>query len=451
MKILHIFCFLLTFSFFPASAQLMSMDPEVLASNNTKITTSPLKEALSQDIDGLMTKIIKWRHHFHQYPELGNREFKTSKYIAELLTDLGLEVNTGIAYTGLTAYIRGEHPGPLMALRADIDGLPVTEMTNLPFASIETTQYQGNEVGVMHACGHDAHIAVLIGVADFLSRNTDKLHGDILLIFQPAEEGPPEGEEGGAELMLKEGIFDERPDVVFGMHVTNSYNGAIAVKAGPAMASAEAFRINITGTQSHGSTPWSSNDPIMAAFDIGTSLQTIISRRIDIRENPAVISVGIVKAGSRNNIIPETAMLEGTIRTFKKEISDLIHKEMRTIATNIAKAHNVEATVDFAIYGSYPVTVNNPDLVKNYSKSLIEASDGLFTSDISASTGAEDFAFFAQEVPGLYFFLGVNKENVAVAPGNHTPYFVVHDSALDSGVKSFINLVSDYSADHLNN
>tara|TARA_B110000305_G_C19417115_1_gene628629 strand:+ start:64 stop:1347 length:1284 start_codon:yes stop_codon:yes gene_type:complete len=427
------------------------MDPEVLASNNTKITTSPLKEALSQDIDGLMTKIIKWRHHFHQYPELGNREFKTSKYIAELLTDLGLEVNTGIAYTGLTAYIRGEHPGPLMALRADIDGLPVTEMTNLPFASIETTQYQGNEVGVMHACGHDAHIAVLIGVADFLSRNTDKLHGDILLIFQPAEEGPPEGEEGGAELMLKEGIFDERPDVVFGMHVTNSYNGAIAVKAGPAMASAEAFRINITGTQSHGSTPWSSNDPIMAAFDIGTSLQTIISRRIDIRENPAVISVGIVKAGSRNNIIPETAMLEGTIRTFKKEISDLIHKEMRTIATNIAKAHNVEATVDFAIYGSYPVTVNNPDLVKNYSKSLIEASDGLFTSDISASTGAEDFAFFAQEVPGLYFFLGVNKENVAVAPGNHTPYFVVHDSALDSGVKSFINLVSDYSADHLNN
>lgn len=451
MKILHIFCFLLTFSFFPASAQLMSMDPEAIASNNTKSTTSPLKEALSQDIDGLMTKIIKWRHHFHQYPELGNREFKTSKYIAELLTDLGLEVNTGIAYTGLTAYIRGEHPGPLMALRADIDGLPVTEMTNLPFASIETTQYQGNEVGVMHACGHDAHIAVLLGVADFLSRNTDKLHGDILLIFQPAEEGPPEGEEGGAELMLKEGIFDERPDVVFGMHVTNSYNGAIAVKAGPAMASAEAFRINITGTQSHGSTPWSSNDPIMAAFDIGTSLQTIISRRIDIRENPAVISVGIVKAGSRNNIIPETAMLEGTIRTFKKEISDLIHKEMRTIATNIAKAHNVEATVDFAIYGSYPVTVNNPDLVKNYSKSLIEASDGLFTSDISASTGAEDFAFFAQEVPGLYFFLGVNKENVAVAPGNHTPYFVVHDSALDSGVKSFINLVSDYSADHLNN
>jgi amidohydrolase len=429
----------------------MSMDPEAIASNNTKSTTSPLKEALSQDIDGLMTKIIKWRHHFHQYPELGNREFKTSKYIAELLTDLGLEVNTGIAYTGLTAYIRGEHPGPLMALRADIDGLPVTEMTNLPFASIETTQYQGNEVGVMHACGHDAHIAVLLGVADFLSRNTDKLHGDILLIFQPAEEGPPEGEEGGAELMLKEGIFDERPDVVFGMHVTNSYNGAIAVKAGPAMASAEAFRINITGTQSHGSTPWSSNDPIMAAFDIGTSLQTIISRRIDIRENPAVISVGIVKAGSRNNIIPETAMLEGTIRTFKKEISDLIHKEMRTIATNIAKAHNVEATVDFAIYGSYPVTVNNPDLVKNYSKSLIEASDGLFTSDISASTGAEDFAFFAQEVPGLYFFLGVNKENVAVAPGNHTPYFVVHDSALDSGVKSFINLVSDYSADHLNN
>ena len=436
---------------FPVSAQLMSVDEESLLNNTILINSSPLKEALNQDIDGLMSKVIKWRHYFHQYPELGNREFRTSKRIEQILTDLGLEVQTEIAYTGLTAYIRGEHPGPLIALRADIDGLPVTEMTNLPYASTEKTIYQGNEVGVMHACGHDAHIAVMLGVADFLSRNTDKLHGDILLIFQPAEEGPPEGEEGGAELMLKEGIFEEKPDVVFGMHVTNSYHGAVAVKSGPAMASAEAFRINIKGTQSHGSTPWASNDPIMAAFDIGTSLQTILSRRIDIRENPAVISVGIVKAGSRNNIIPETAMLEGTIRTFDNEVLSLIHKEMRTIATNIAEAHNVEATVDFAIYGSYPVMVNDPDLVKNYSKSLIEATGGMFSSDILASTGAEDFAFFSNEVPGLYFWLGVNGKNVESAPGNHTPYFIVHDSALDAGVKSFINLVSDYSDDHSGN
>jgi len=436
---------------FPVSAQLMSVDEESLSNNTILINSSPLKESLNQDIDGLMSKVIKWRHYFHQYPELGNREFRTSKRIEQILTDLGLEVQTEIAYTGLTAYIRGEHPGPLIALRADIDGLPVTEMTNLPYASTEKTTYQGNEVGVMHACGHDAHIAVMLGVADFLSRNTDKLHGDILLIFQPAEEGPPEGEEGGAELMLKEGIFEEKPDVVFGMHVTNSYHGAVAVKSGPAMASAEAFRINIKGTQSHGSTPWASNDPIMAAFDIGTSLQTILSRRIDIRENPAVISVGIVKAGSRNNIIPETAMLEGTIRTFDNEVLSLIHKEMRTIATNIAEAHNVEATVDFAIYGSYPVTVNDPDLVKNYSKSLIEATGGMFSSDILASTGAEDFAFFANEVPGLYFWLGVNGKGVESAPGNHTPYFIVHDSALDAGVKSFINLVSDYSDDHSGN
>tara|TARA_B100000795_G_scaffold129471_1_gene96508 strand:+ start:1540 stop:2895 length:1356 start_codon:yes stop_codon:yes gene_type:complete len=436
---------------FPVSAQLMSVDEESLSNNTILINSSPLKESLNQDIDGLMSKVIKWRHYFHQYPELGNREFRTSKRIEQILTDLGLEVQTEIAYTGLTAYIRGEHPGPLIALRADIDGLPVTEMTNLPYASTEKTIYQGNEVGVMHACGHDAHIAVMLGVADFLSRNTDKLHGDILLIFQPAEEGPPEGEEGGAELMLKEGIFEEKPDVVFGMHVTNSYHGAVAVKSGPAMASAEAFRINIKGTQSHGSTPWASNDPIMAAFDIGTSLQTILSRRIDIRENPAVISVGIVKAGSRNNIIPETAMLEGTIRTFDNEVLSLIHKEMRTIATNIAEAHNVEATVDFAIYGSYPVTVNDPDLVKNYSKSLIEATGGMFSSDILASTGAEDFAFFANEVPGLYFWLGVNGKGVESAPGNHTPYFIVHDSALDAGVKSFINLVSDYSDDHSGN
>ena len=451
MKKFYILNFIYAFCVFPLTAQLMSVESSAFAANDIQFESSELKIALSQDIDGLMSKVIKWRHHLHKYPELGNREFKTSKYIADILNNLGLEVNTGIAYTGITAYIRGEHSGPLIALRADIDALPVTELTNLPYASKETTMYQGNKVGVMHACGHDAHVAVMLGVADFLSRNTDKLHGDILLIFQPAEEGPPEGEEGGAELMLKEGIFNEKPDVVFGMHVTNSYNGAIAVKAGPAMASAEAFRINIKGKQSHGSTPWSSNDPIMAAFDIGTSLQTILSRRIDIRENPAVISVGIVKAGSRNNIIPESAMLEGTIRTFDKDISDLIHKEMITIATNIAKAHNVEASVEFAVYGSYPVTVNNPDLVKNYSKSLIEASDGLFSSNISASTGAEDFAFFAQEVPGLYFWLGVNDIGVESAPGNHTPYFVVHDSALDNGVKGFINLVSDYSSDHSTN
>jgi len=435
----------------PSMAQLMSVNESSLSQDEIEFTPSELKSALNNEIDGLMTKVVKWRHHFHQYPELGNREFETSKYIAQVLRDLGLEVNTGIAYTGITAYIRGDNPGPLIALRADIDGLPVTEMTNLPYASKVRTQYQGNEVGVMHACGHDAHIAILLGVADFLSRNTDKLNGDILLIFQPAEEGPPEGEEGGAELMLKEGIFDEKPDVVFGLHVTNSFNGAVALKSGPAMASAEAFRINITGTQSHGSTPWASNDPIMAAFDIGTSLQTIISRRIDIRENPAVISVGIVKAGSRNNIIPETAMLEGTIRTFSKDISDLIHKEMETIVTNIAEAHNVEAEVNFAVYGSYPVTFNDPELVARYSKSLIEATNGIFTSDVSASTGAEDFSFFAQEVPGLYFWLGVNAEGVESAPGNHTPYFVVHDSALDKGVKSFINLVSDYSADNSTN
>ena len=416
MRKFYILNFIYAFCVFPLTAQLMSVESSALAANDIQFESSELKTALSQDIDGLMSKVVKWRHHLHEYPELGNREFKTSKYIADILNNLGLEVNTGIAYTGITAYIRGEHSGPLIALRADIDALPVTELTNLPYASKETTMYQGNKVGVMHACGHDAHVAVMLGVADFLSRNTDKLHGDILLIFQPAEEGPPEGEEGGAELMLKEGIFNEKPDVVFGMHVTNSYNGAIAVKAGPAMASAEAFRINIKGKQSHGSTPWSSNDPIMAAFDIGTSLQTILSRRIDIRENPAVISVGIVKAGSRNNIIPESAMLEGTIRTFDKDISDLIHKEMITIATNIAKAHNVEASVEFAVYGSYPVTVNNPDLVKNYSKSLIEASDGLFSSNISASTGAEDFAFFAQEVPGLYFWLGVNDIGVESAP-----------------------------------
>ena len=237
-----------------------------------------LSEQLENDIDGLMTKVIEWRQHFHQYPELSNREFKTSAYIKNVLENLGLQVQSDIAITGLVAMIRGSQPGPLIALRADIDGLPVTEELGLPFSSKEKSVYQGNEVGVMHACGHDAHIAILLGVAEYLVKNTDKLKGDIMLIFQPAEESPPEGEEGGAYLMLKEGIFElEKPDAIFGLHVTNALHGSIFLKPGPAMASAEAFRITVEGKQTHGSRPWEGVDPIIAAFNIGTTMQTIVS------------------------------------------------------------------------------------------------------------------------------------------------------------------------------
>jgi len=408
-----------------------------------------LTEQLENDIDGLMTKVVEWRHHFHEYPELSNREFKTSQYIKDVLENLGLEVQSDIAYTGLVAMIRGSQPGPLIALRADIDGLPVTEELGLPFSSKERTTYQGNEVGVMHACGHDAHIAILLGVAEYLVKNTDKLKGDIMLIFQPAEEGAPEGEEGGAYLMLKEGIFDlEKPDAIFALHVTNAPHGSIFLKPGPAMASAEAFRITVEGKQTHGSRPWAGVDPIVAAFNIGTTMQTIVSRRLNILDSQAVVSIGMVKGGTRNNIIPQKVVLEGTIRTFEKSYLDKIHEEIKTIATNVAEAHNASANVELAVYGNYPVTFNDLDLSAQLEPSLIKASDGKYMRMSVPRTGAEDFSFFAQEVPGLYFFLGVNPENQESSFTNHSPRFYIDDDALDTGVKAFIQLVEDYSENY---
>ncbi len=410
------------------------------------ISAKDLRNQLAIDIPGVMTKVTDWRHHFHEFPELSNREYKTQESIAEALIEMGLEPNLNYGITGVTAFIRGQNAGPLIALRADIDGLPVTEKLNLPFSSKAKTTYQGNEVGVMHACGHDAHIAVLLGVASFLSQNTDKLNGDILLIFQPAEEGAPEGEEGGAELMLKQGLFEaEKPDAIFGMHVANFKNGQIWTKPGPIMASAEAFRIKVQGKQTHGSRPWSGVDPIIASSDIATTLQTIVSRRLNLLDSQAVVTVGIMKAGTRNNIIPDTAMLEGTIRTFKDSYTDQIRDEIKLISEKVAEAHHASAEVEFRVYGGYPVTVNDENLARDFSSSLMEAANGDFFQARVPRTGAEDFSFYAQQVPGLFFFLGVNAPGVEDSPTNHSPYFYVDDSALINGVKAFVNLVEDFS------
>jgi len=410
-----------------------------------------LKNQIDEDIQGIMTKVVELRHHFHEYPELSNREYQTAAYVKEKLEALGLEVNSGIAFTGLTAFIRGENPGPLIALRADMDALPVTEKLNLPFSSKQVTTYQGQQVGVMHACGHDAHMAVLLGVAEFLSKNTDKLNGDIMLIFQPAEEGSPEGEEGGAELMLKEGIFDEeKPDVIFGMHVGNAPHGFVSTKPGPMMASSEAFRITVMGKQTHGSRPWAGVDPITAASDIVTTLQTIVSRRLNILDSQAVITVGKIQGGTRNNIIPEEVFMEGTIRTFDEAYRDKIHKEITTVAENVANAHNASVEIQFAPYGRYPVTINDPELAKSLMPSLANASEGKFYEMPVPRTGAEDFSFFAQQVPGLYFFLGVNPEGQESPYTNHSPYFYVDDDALDTGVKAFVHLVQDYAESYNN-
>ena len=418
--------------------------------------TADLKVNLDEQIEDLMPKVIEWRHDIHQYPELGNREFRTSKKIENHLVSLGIPVETKIAYTGLVGIIKGGKPGPTIALRADMDALPVEEKTGLPFASKVRTTYLGNDVGVMHACGHDAHVAILMGVAEFLAKNKADLKGDVLLIFQPAEEGPPEDEGGGAKMMLEEGIFDKyKPEVIFGLHVTNIPNGVLLVKSGPAMAAASSYRIKIKGVQAHGSTPWSSIDPIMATSQLIESLNTIVSRRINIINNPAVVSVGMVESGTRAIIIPEDSMLMGTIRTFDPVLRKEIYDEIEQIAAGVALGTGTEITVEFDVGGFFPVTYNEPALVESMKSSFETASPGKFIESDIPITGAEDFSYFQEEIPGIYFFLGVNKpgeglnaktfgDSASGVPGNHSPYFVVDDSALDKGVKAFVHLVDDY-------
>ena len=405
---------------------------------------SDLKVDLEKQIDPLMDRVIEWRHDIHKYPELSNREFRTAKKVEDHLLSLGIEVETKIAYTGLVGFIRGALPGPTIALRADMDALPVVEKTGLPFASTETTEYLGQDVGIMHACGHDAHVAILMGVAEFLSKNKDKLKGNVMLIFQPAEEGPPEGENGGAKMMLEEGIFDRyKPEAIFGLHVGNGPNGYIGVTSGPAMAAAGTYRIKIKGVQAHGSRPWDSIDPVMATAELIQNLNTIVSRRINIVDNPAVISVGIVRSGTRGNIIPEDSEVQGTIRTFDPKLREEIYKEIRQVASGVALGTGTKISVEFDVGGFYPVTFNNEELVKKLKPSLIEAASNK-VYEMTPSTGAEDFSFFSNEIPGMYFWLGVNAPGVMEAPGNHSPYFVVDDRALNVGLKALVYLVLDY-------
>ncbi len=414
-----------------------------------------LKSDLDEQLEPLMEKVIDWRHDIHQYPELGNREFRTSKKIADHLVSLGIEIETKIAYTGIVGLIKGGMPGPTIALRADMDALPVEEKTGLPFASKVRTTYLGNDVGVMHACGHDAHVAILMGVAEFLAKNKSKIRGNIMLIFQPAEEGPPEDEGGGAKMMLAEGIFDRyNPEVIFGLHVTNIPNGILSVTPGPAMAAASTYRIKIKGVQTHGSTPWAGIDPIMATAELIESLNTVVSRRINIINNPAVVSVGMVEAGTRGNIIPEDALIMGTIRTFDPELRKEIYEEIEQIAKGVATGTGTDVTVEFDVGGFFPVTFNNEKLVETMKPSLMKASPGRFYESNTPVTGAEDFSYFSQLIPGMYFWLGVNKPGIGLesknfgertdAAGNHSPYFYVDDSALDKGVKAFVYLVDDY-------
>lgn len=401
-----------------------------------------------KEITAIQSKVIEWRRHLHQYPELSNREYKTAAYVAAHLKNLGLEVRTGIAKTGVVAILKGGKPGPVMALRADMDALPLTERANIPFASKETALYGGKTVGVMHACGHDAHVAILMATAEVLSKIKADVPGTIVFIFQPAEEGAPEGEEGGAALMVKEGVLDNpKADVVFGLHIQSTVPaGDIEYKEGAFMASADLFRIKVKGKGSHGSQPWLGVDPVVTASEIIQSLQTIVSRGSDITKAPVVITVGAINGGVRFNIIPEEVEMLGTVRTLDKAMRETVLEKIRFKAETIAKANG--ATAEVVIENKTLVTYNDPELTKRMIASLEKAAGKEHVRPRAWVTGAEDFSFYGEKAPSLFLYFGGMPEGMKAenAAPHHTPDFYVDDSELYVGVKAFCQLIFDYAA-----
>jgi len=395
------------------------------------------------------SQVVEWRRWFHQNPELSNREFKTAEKVAEALREMGLEPLTGIAHTGVVAIIEGGKPGPLVAIRTDMDGLPVTEQTGLPFASLARDEYNGQETGVMHACGHDNHMAMLLGSAWVLNSVKDQLAGSVMLIFQPAEEGPPGDEEGGASLMLKEGIWDERkPEAVFGIHVgINTPGGQISVRPGPLMAAADSFKIRVKGRQTHGARPWNGVDPIVIASQIVMAWQTIESRQVDVTLAPSIISVGRIAGGIRGNVIPDEVEMEGTIRTFNEEMRQEIHARMERSARGIAESAGAE--IEFELGLGTPAVINDPDLFTKMLPTLQRVSGEYPVHDVNPQTVAEDFSLYAQQTPGLFLFLGNGPPDVdpATLASNHSPFFDMHEPNLEMGVRIFSNLVVDYLQD----
>jgi amidohydrolase len=391
-------------------------------------------------------QVVEWRRWFHQNPELSNREFNTSEKIAGILREMGLEPMTGIAHTGIVAIIEGGKPGPLVAIRTDMDGLPVIEQTGLPFASTATDVYDGQDVGVMHACGHDAHMSMLLGAAWVLNSVKDELAGSVMLIFQPAEEGPPEGEKGGARLMLEEGIWaDGKPEAVFGIHVGITVpGGQIATRPGPLMAAADVFKITVKGRQSHGARPWDGIDPIVVSSQIIFGLQTIASRQVDVTLAPSIISVGRISGGVRFNVIPDQVTLEGTIRTFDEDMRRDIHSRMERTARAIAESAGAE--VEFEIGLGTPSVYNNPELLARMMPTLERVAGDHPVNIVTPQTVAEDFSVFAAETPGVFLFLGNGPPGVdpTTLAGNHSPYFDMHEPNLEVGVRAFSNLVVDY-------
>lgn len=407
---------------------------------------SKLKTKAFQLAEQVEAKVIDWRHDIHQNPELSNREFKTAEKIAAHLKSLGIEVKTGVAITGVVGTLVGGKPGPVVALRADMDALPVPERNDLPWKSTVMGEYNGQEVPVMHACGHDTHVAMLMGVAEVLSQMKSDLKGTVKFIFQPAEEGAPTGEEGGAEVMVKEGVLDNpKVDVIFGLHINSATEvGNIRYKPGGAMASVNSFTIKVKGRQAHGSAPWSSVDPVVTAAQIINNAQTIVSRNLNLTKEAAVVTFGSIHGGVRSNIIPEEVTLVGTIRALDNDMRDMIHERLRAIATHTAEG--MGATAEVIIDKGYPITYNDPALTSKMLPTLEEVAgkENVLLSD--ASTGAEDFSFFQEKVPGLFVFLGgMPKGSDPLKVGSHhTPDFFVADEGMLLGVKSLCALTLDY-------
>lgn len=408
--------------------------------------TPDLDEKINIATDKIESKCINWRRDFHQHPELGNSEFRTAKIIADHLRSLGIDVKENVGITGVVGILKGAKPGPCIGLRADMDALPVVERVDLPFASKAQSTYNGQSVGVMHACGHDTHVAILMSVAEILAGMKNELNGTIKFIFQPAEEGPPEGEEGGAPLMIKDGVLENpKVDVMFGLHINSQTEaGKIKYRVGGIMAASDWFKIKVKGKQTHGSQPWAGIDPVVVSAQIINGLQTIVSRQTELTKNPAVISVSVINGGVRSNIIPEEVNMLGTIRTLDTGMQRIIHEKIILTASKIAESAG--ATAETEIDKKTLVTYNEPALTKKMIPSFIKAAGVDNVVETEAVTGAEDFSFFAEKVPSLFFFIGGMEKgkDAKKAFPHHTPDFYIDESGMKTGIKAFCHLVFDY-------
>ncbi|HEY5823980.1 MAG TPA: amidohydrolase [Cyclobacteriaceae bacterium] len=409
-------------------------------------TDPKLLAKLNQQAQQIEPKMIEWRRYFHEHPELSNREFKTGAKLAELLKGMGMEVQYPVAKTGVVALLKGAKPGPVVALRSDIDGLPITERNSLPFASKEKSTFGTQETGVMHACGHDGHMSILLAVAEILSKNKNDLKGSVKFIFQPAEEGAPAGEEGGAALMIKEGVLENpKVDAIFGLHIQSLIPlGQVSYRAEGLMAAVDGVDIKVKGKGAHGATPWDSVDPIVVSSQILLGLQTIVSRQTELTKAAAVITVGSMHGGIRRNIIPEEVTMEGTIRTFDPEMQKIVHEKIKKTAMDIAESAGAKAEVNIQIM--YPVTYNDPKFTALMAPSLSRAVGNENVKVISPVTMAEDFSFFQQKIPGFFFFVGANSKDMKLEkqPTHHTADFMIDERCMLTGVKSLLTLTVDY-------